>query len=341
MEMNNTCLNISPQLEKYYLPTMYGLEFILGFIGNISVIWGYMFCLKEWKCSNIYLFNLSITDLTFICTLPMLVAYYGRGNKWTFGQVMCILNRYILHTNMYTSILFLCCISFDRYLLVMRPLQLHSFQKKWNAVIVCLGIWIFVTLELVPIFTFLQINTDNSTDHESILRCLDYASSGDASRNLIYSLYLTVFGFLAPLSVMLFFYIQTVRGLRKIQQQRTKIQVEKPLKLVILAIVIFLVFFTPYHIMRNVRIASRIENNRMSECGKLVVKAVYAITRPIAFLNSITNPIFYFMLGDKFRELFFNKLKSIFFRKPVSSNQNEDSSTRPTGLNTCSEAIIL
>ncbi|XP_072329551.1 succinate receptor 1-like [Scyliorhinus torazame] len=310
---------------------MYGIEFILGLIGNLSVIWGYIFCLKDWKCSNIYLFNLSISDLTFICTLPMLVAYYGKGNEWTFGQVMCVLNRYILHTNMYTSILFLCCISFDRYLLVMRPLKLHSFQKKGNVIIICLGIWTFVTVELVPIFVFIHADAINSTESDSFLKCLDYASSGDATRNLIYSMFLTVFGFLIPLSAMLFFYMETARGLKKIQQQRTKIQVEKPLTLVILAIVIFLIFFTPYHLMRNVRIASRLKNNGLSECGKLGVKAAYTITRPIAFLNSITNPIFYFLLGDRFRELFFNKLKSIFFRNPGVSNQNEESTTRPIG----------
>ncbi|XP_038671368.1 succinate receptor 1-like [Scyliorhinus canicula] len=312
MEMNNTCLDINPQLEKYYLPTMYGIEFILGLIGNLSVIWGYIFCLKDWSCSNIYLFNLSLTDLTFIFTLPMLVVYYGKGNVWMSGQVMCVVNRYILHANMYTSILFLCCISFDRYLLVMRPLKSHFFQKKWNAIVICLGIWMFVTLELVPIFVFIKDNDTNGTD---MADCLDYASSGHAFRNLMYSLFLTAFGFLIPLGIMLFFCIQTAHGLKKIQEQRTKIQVEKPLTLVILAIVIFLIFFTPYHLMRNVRIASRMKNNGLSECSKLGVKAAYAITRPIAFLNSITNPIFYFLLGDKFRELFFNKLKSIFLRK--------------------------
>ncbi|XP_067898794.1 succinate receptor 1-like isoform X1 [Heterodontus francisci] len=341
MEMNDTCLNINPQLEKYYLPTMYGMEFILGLVGNLSVIWGYIFCLKEWKCSNIYLFNLSITDLILICTIPMLVVYYGKGNKWTFGQVTCVLNRYILHTNLYTNILFLSCISFDRYLLVMSPLKLHFFQKKWNAIVICVGIWIFVTLELVPIFIFIEADHINTTSNKSLLLCLDYASSGNASDNLIYSMYLTVFGFLLPLCIMLFFYIQTARGLKKIQQQRTKIQVEKPLTLIILAIVIFLMFFTPYHIMRNVRIASRMENNSMSECAKLTVKALYAISRPIAFLNSITNPIFYFMLGDRFREQFFNKLKTIFLRNSETTYQKEDSTTKPTGLNTGSEEIIL
>ncbi|XP_072427828.1 succinate receptor 1-like [Chiloscyllium punctatum] len=333
--MNHACLDINPQLEKYYLPTMYAIEFLLGLVGNLSVIWGYLFCLKEWKCSNIYLFNLSVTDLTFICTLPMLVVYYAKGNEWVFGDSMCTLNRYILHANMYISILFLTCISIDRYLLVVSPVKLHRFQKKWNAVVICLSIWVFVTLELVPLFIFIDVHTINTTDNKFSFQCLDYASSGNSSQSLIYSMCLTVSGYLLPLCVMFFFYIQTARSLKKIMQQRTKVQVEKPLTLVILAIVIFLILFTPYHIMRNVRIASRVENSTMSECSKLAVKALYTITRPIAFLNSITNPIFYFMLGDKFREQFFSRLRSIFLRKPEVTNQKEEGFSRPTGLNKC------
>uniref|UniRef100_UPI00398EAE93 succinate receptor 1-like n=1 Tax=Pristiophorus japonicus TaxID=55135 RepID=UPI00398EAE93 len=341
MTVNTTCWDINPQLEKYYLPTMYALEFIFGLIGNVSVIWGYIFCLKEWKCSNIYLFNLSISDLIVICTLPMLIAYYGNCNRWTFGLVMCELNRFVLHANMYASILFLSCISFDRYLLVRNPLKCHLFQKKLNAIIICGSIWVFVALELIPIFRFISADNSTSTENESFLQCTDYASSGNASRNLIYSMYLTVFGFLLPLCVMLTFYIRTAHALKELRQQRTKIQVEKPLTLVILAIAIFLTLFTPYHIMRNVRIASRIENINMSKCVKLGVKAFYAVTRPIAFLNSVTNPIFYFMLGDRFRELFFNKLKDIFLRKLKVPNQKEDSSTRHTGPNTGSDATII
>ncbi|XP_067850694.1 succinate receptor 1-like [Heptranchias perlo] len=331
MAMNNTCSDINPQLEKYYLSTMYAMQFFFGLVGNLSVIWGYIFCLKEWKCSNIYLFNLSITDLTFICTLPMLVVYYGSGNRWTFGPVMCALNRYILHTNMYTSILFLTCISFDRYLLVRNPLKLHSFQKKCNAVIICVSIWVFVTLELVPIFTFISADDISSTDNNTFVQCSDFASSGNASRNLIYSMYLTVFGFFLPYCIMSIFYIQTARALKKIKQQRTKIRVEKPLTLVILAIGIFITFFTPYHIMRNVRLASRMKGVSMSECGKLVVKAVYSLTRPIAFLNSVTNPVFYFMLGDNFREQFFNKLKATFLRKPELSDRKKPAPPDPLG----------
>ncbi|KAG9343482.1 hypothetical protein JZ751_013648 [Albula glossodonta] len=44
---------------------MYSLEFCLGFLGDLPVILGYIFCLKEWKSTDIYLFNLAVSDLLF------------------------------------------------------------------------------------------------------------------------------------------------------------------------------------------------------------------------------------------------------------------------------------
>ncbi|XP_051874313.1 succinate receptor 1-like [Pristis pectinata] len=332
MAMYNSCLDINPQLEKYYLPTVYGIQFILGLLANLTVIWAYLFCLKEWKCCNIYLFNLSISDLIFTCSLPLLISYYSSGNQWGYSVLTCQINKYILHFNMYGSILFLTCISWDRYHLVRHPLKVHCMQKKVNAVFICLSIWVFVTLELLPIYTFFDDDSYNNTGNGDF-ECSDYASSGKALANLFYSLYLTVAGFFIPLCIMLFTYIRTVGSLKKMKRETSKIQINKPLRMVILAIGIFIVLFTPYHIMRNVRIVSRLEGVRMSVCGKLAVKAIYTITRPLAFLNSVINPVFYFMMGDKFREQIVNKLQKIFLRKPGASNKKEEGLSKSIGFN--------
>ncbi|XP_067825471.1 succinate receptor 1-like [Heptranchias perlo] len=309
--MNETCSNINDALDAYYVPTMYAIEFILGLIGNVTVICGYIFCLKEWKCSNIYLFNLSISDLVFICTLPMFVVYYGNGKKWVFGDLLCKLNRYILYTNMYLSVLFLACISIDRYLLVSNPLKLHVFQRKKTAIFICIALWIFVTLEVVPMLTFIGPDGVRAHDNSTITKCVDYASSGNATHNLIYNVYLTIFGFLLPMCIMGIFCMKTARRLKILSQERNRNNtLEKPLTLVILAIVIFSVFFTPYHIMRNVRMVSRLDNIGFSRCTVLCIKAAYTITRPLAFVSTITDPILYFLFGDKFRETVMNSIKS-------------------------------
>ncbi|NWJ09288.1 SUCR1 protein, partial [Crypturellus undulatus] len=305
------CLHINTFLEKYYLSTMYSLEFILGLIGNTIVVFGYIFCLKNWKSGNIYLFNLSLSDLLFLCTLPVLVKSYS--TQWA-NETFCRSNRFLLHANLYTSILFLTFISIDRYLLMKYPFREHFLQKRRTAVIVSVALWVWVILELLPLMHFLGPNTAVNNS-----KCLDYASSGDPAKSIIYSMFLTVLGFLIPLCVMCFFYVKMVIFLKNRNEQHNSfLTLEKPLSLVILAMVIFSLLFTPYHVMRNVRLASRIPALRVPACTQHIISAVYIVTRPIAFLNSAINPVFYFLMGDHFREMLMAKVRQVLFSKRAS-----------------------
>nr|XP_033815040.1 succinate receptor 1 [Geotrypetes seraphini] len=307
MDGNNTedsCVKVDQLLEKYYLSILYTFEFILGMAGNSIVICGYIFCMKKWSTGNIYLFNLCLSDLAFLCTLPMLVESYSHEH-WIYGDIMCKANRYLLHANLYTSILFLTFISIDRYMLIKHPFKEHLLQKKHLAIIISVAIWIIVTIEILPILTFIG---PNNTHNDG--KCGNYAGSGNPYQSLAFSLCLTFLGFLIPMCVMCFFYMKMVIVLRKRNEQlTTTVPLEKPLMLVILAMIIFSCLFTPYHIMRNVRIASRMESWKTSECTKIIINSVYIISRPLAFMNSVINPVFYFLMGDNFREMLITKVR--------------------------------
>ncbi|NXR91133.1 SUCR1 protein, partial [Hypocryptadius cinnamomeus] len=309
--VNETCdyFLTNRVLEKYYLSTMYSLEFIIGAIGNTIVVFGYIFCLKKWKSGNIYLFNLSISDLLFLCTLPILVNSYSK-DQWAKESTLCHSNRFLLHANLYSSILFLTVISVDRYMLMRHPFRDHILQQRRTALMVSVAIWIGVILELLPLLYFLEPLTVANN-----YKCLDYASSGDPKKNLVYSMFLTVFGFLIPLLTMCCFYVKMVRFLQNRSEQiRSALTLEKPLALVILTVVFFCLLYTPYHVMRNVRIASRMPALNVSDCTQGIITTIYIITRPFAFLNSAINPVFYFLMGDHFREMLMAKTRQLLGR---------------------------
>ncbi|XP_041120797.1 succinate receptor 1-like [Polyodon spathula] len=306
---NNTasdCTGTAIILENYYLPTMYSIEFILGLVGNVIVICGYIFCLKDWKSGNIYLFNLALSDLIFLCTLPRLAVAYARNSNMVSIRFFCLSNRYILHLNLYSSILFLTWISIDRYLLLKFPMRQHLLQRRSAAICICILIWVLVTLQIVPILTFINANKNDT--------CYDYASSGDPFKSLIYSLSLTVTGYLIPLTVLSIFYVKIATFLKiKDRQFQRDMLFQRPRALVFLAVGIFLFLLTPYHIMRNVRIALRMRTG-YTKCTETLINSLYIITRPIAFLHSVINPVFYFLLGDHFREALLKKIRAVFER---------------------------
>ncbi|XP_008104363.1 succinate receptor 1 [Anolis carolinensis] len=311
MDVNDSreCPGISNALEMHFLTTMYALEFIFGIIGNSIVVFGHIFCFKTWKSGNIYLFNLTLSDFAFLCTLPILVSSYSKGT-WTYDITWCQANRFLLHANLYTSILFLSFISFDRYLLMKYPFRNHFLQKRSTATVFSIAVWVLVILELSPMFIFISVQ-----NKEKQTLCTDYASSGKPVESLIYSMILTIIGFLVPLYVMWFFYMKTHAFLKSHRSQFSGgLTYEKPLTLVMMAVAVFSVLFTPYHIMRNIRIASRMEFWKLSPCAMDAINVIYIFTRPVAFLNSVINPLFYFLMGDHFREMLMNKVRHFFKR---------------------------
>ncbi|KAM4694357.1 succinate receptor 1 [Discoglossus pictus] len=299
-----TCLKVDNLLEKYYLSIVYSLEFFFGVLGNGIVMFGYIFCMKKWTTGSIYLFNLCLSDFAFLCTLPMLIEGYA-NEHWIFGHIFCKSNRYLLHENLYSSILFLTFISIDRYMIIKYPFKEHVLQRNSTGVIISIGIWIVVTLEILPILIFIGPEKDGNKT-----QCLSYGSSGNASHSLIYSICLTITGFIIPLCLMCYFYVKMVSFLKNRNEHlTTSFSLEKPLTLVALAVIVFSVLFTPYHVMRNIRIASQTGLWKLSNCSISIINSIYIITRPVAFLNSVINPVFYFLMGDHFREMLIARIR--------------------------------
>ncbi|XP_051779946.1 succinate receptor 1-like [Erpetoichthys calabaricus] len=324
---NQTILNISLQtidvpcseidkiINAYYVPTIYSCTFILGATLNFAAIIVYLFALKKWTRSNIFLFNLLLADLLYICNLPFLISYYANKGIWYFGEFYCKLVRYFFHATLYTSILFLGCVSMDRYFLIAHPVKSAEIFKKWHAALISLTIWIVVTLELLPMFYLI---TTESISNSTELKCLDYASSGDVEMTFIFSMTLTFTGFFIPYCILVFSYILVARVLNDMKRRfQHSDKVGKPLTLIVFAMALFSASFIPYHIMRNARIAVRMFYTSNS-CPTIIFRALYNATRPFSSLNSCLNPVFYFLVGDKFRD----KLFSLLCKRQKSSCKN-------------------
>ncbi|XP_034024842.1 succinate receptor 1-like [Thalassophryne amazonica] len=300
------CSNLNNLLERYYLSPFYGLEFCFGFPGNLLVVLGYIFCLRKWQSTNIYLFSLAVSDLIFLSTLPKLSYHYGAGQSETSPYV-CIVNRYLLHVNLYSSILFMVWISMDRFLLIRHPTRNHFLLRPQAALIVTGLSWVAINVEVAPLISLMV--HDLRTGNRSI--CQDFTSlTGDISL-LGYSLGLTLTGYVMPLLVLCFSshqIAQILHAQERALEHSTK-SYKRPLRVVTAAAAMFLVLYTPYHVMRNVRIASREILVGLESCTMIYIEVVYIVTRPIAFLHSVINPVFYFFMGDKFRELLLAKLR--------------------------------
>lgn len=295
-------------LEKYFLSPLYGIEFCIGFPGNLLVVLGYILCLPEWQSYNIYLFNLAVSDLIFLCTLPHL-SYLYANNQSVTNPYVCVTNRYILHVNLYSSILFMVWLSMDRFLLIRHPTRNHYLLKPQTALIVTGLSWLAVNVEVAPMIALMV--QDLQRGNWSL--CEDFASLKGDINTLDYSLGLTLTGYILPLFGLCGFSYQIAHLLRVQERalQRRTTSFRRPLRVVASAAAMFLVLYTPYHVVRNIRIASCQVWTGLELCTKMYIEGLYIMTRPLAFLHSVINPVFYFLMGDKFRELLFAKLRKL------------------------------
>ncbi|XP_028429750.1 succinate receptor 1-like [Perca flavescens] len=300
------CTKIPDMLLRYFLSPSYGIEFCIGFPGNFVVVLGYIFCLQQWQSCNIYLFSLAVSDLIFLCTLPRLAYLYANDQSET-SPYACIINRYVLHVNLYTSILFMVLLSMDRFLLIRYPTRNHYLLRPQSALIVTGLSWLAVNVEVAPMISLMIDDLQGG----NWSRCRDFASLEGDINTLGYSLGLTLIGYLLPVLGLCGFSYQIAHLLRvqeRAVQNRTT-SYKRPLRVVVMAAVMFLVLYTPFHVLRNVRIASN--EAWAGLCTKMYIQGLYILTRPWAYLHSVIGPVFYFLMGDKFRELLFAKLRKL------------------------------
>lgn len=174
--------------------------------------------------------------------------------------------------------------------------------------------WLAVNVEVAPMIALMIQDLQS----RNFRRCRDFASLKGDVNTFSYSLGLTFTGYILPLLGLCSFSCK-IAHLLHVQEralQRKTTSFKRPLKLVVSAAVMFLVFYTPYHVVRNIRIASWQGWAGLKLCTKMYIEGLYILTRPVAFLHSVINPVFYFLIGDKFRELLFAKLRKLVSRTP-------------------------
>ncbi|XP_047673797.1 succinate receptor 1-like [Tachysurus fulvidraco] len=292
----SNCSEIPKLLLKYYVSPVYAVEFAAGFLGNLFVILGYVFCLPSWKSTNVYMFNLAISDFVCLGTLPLLS--YNYSNDQQLRPVGCVVVRYILHVNLYTSIIFMAWVGVDRSLLVWYP-QRNHFLLTWKAsLFISFLNWIWVTLELTPFFVFII----NDLKESNWTNCKDFASMSHPAQVLTYNLLLTTVAYVLPLLTLHLFSSRMVSLLKK-REEVLGTSFRKPMSIVKAATVMLFVLYMPFHLMRIVRLASRLPGLGLLQCTQDYIEAAYIITRPIAFAHSVINPVFYVLMTDRFREL--------------------------------------
>ncbi|KAG9469480.1 P2Y purinoceptor 2-like [Eleutherodactylus coqui] len=282
---------------KYVLlPVSYGIVFCLGFILNVLALYIFLFRIKPWNASTTYMFNLAISDMMYVISLPLLIYYYSQGDDWPFGVVLCKLVKFLFYTNLYCSIFFLLCISVHRFLGICYPMKSLGWLKVRNARIVSAVVWLVVAAFQSPILYF--VTTSVNGEHTT---CHDTSSKDLFDTFVVYSSVNLALLFCVPFVVILVCYVLMARALLRPSTATSQASnfKRKSIKTIIIVLLVFIICFLPFHVNRTLYYYFR---KLDLDCYILnAINIAYKVTRPLASANSCFDPILYFLAGQTVR----------------------------------------
>ncbi|XP_042546446.1 P2Y purinoceptor 6 isoform X2 [Dipodomys spectabilis] len=329
MEWNNDtiqALNLPPTTCVYQedfkwllLPPVYSVVLAAGLPLNICVIAQIFASRRALTRTAVYTLNLALADLLYACSLPLLIYNYAQRDHWPFGDLTCRLVRFLFYANLHGSILFLTCISFQRYLGICHPLApWHKHGGRRAAWLVCGAVWLVVTAQCLPTAVFAATGTQRNRTV-----CYDLSPPALATRYLPYGMALTVIGFLLPFAALLACYCLLARRLCRHDGPAGPVARERRGKAARMAVVVaavFVISFLPFHITKTAYLAVR--STPGVSCPVLEAFATaYKGTRPFASANSVLDPILFYFTQQKFRRRpheLLQKLTAKWQRQPPS-----------------------
>ncbi|XP_035975379.2 P2Y purinoceptor 6 [Halichoerus grypus] len=286
--------------KRLLLPPVYSVVLVAGLPLNACVIAQICTSRRALTRTAVYTLNLALADLLYACSLPLLIYNYAQGDHWPFGDLACRLVRFLFYANLHGSILFLTCISFQRYLGICYPLApWHKRGGRRTAWLVCGAVWLAVTTQCLPTALFAATGIQRNRTV-----CYDLSPPALATRYLPYGMALTVIGFLLPFIALLACYCRLARRLCRPDGPVGPVARERRGKAARMALVVaaaFAISFLPFHVTKTAYLAVR--STAGVPCPVLeAFAAAYKGTRPFASANSVLDPILFYFTQKKFRQ---------------------------------------
>ncbi|KAM4745825.1 proteinase-activated receptor 1 [Anableps anableps] len=273
------------RLATTFVPTVYTLVFIISVPLNLLAMVMFVHRIRPRKPAVIYMLNLACADLLFGLLLPFKIAYHYNGNNWIYGSFMCRLVTAAFHCNMYCSVLLIMCISVDRFLAVVYPMNSLMWRSPQTASTICAAMWLLSLGGVSPLLI------SGQTQHLSdlgITTCHDVQDVETLQSYYLYffPIYSSIFFFI-PLVFTVVCYARVIQALAAANVESCS----KKTRAIVMAVVVLLVFvvcFTPTNIILMIHY---VQISHSSSDGSY---QAYLLSMCIGSLSCCLDPLLYY-----------------------------------------------
>ncbi|NXS64163.1 PAR2 protein, partial [Brachypteracias leptosomus] len=227
-------------------------------------------------------------------------AYHVNGNNWLFGEGLCKVLVGFFYGNMYCSILFMTCLSVQRYWVVVNPI-VHSRKKSEIALGISLAMWILILLATIPLYL---VNQTVYISNLNITTCHDVLPENVLAHDMFsYFLSLAIGLFLIPALLTAVAYILMIKTLNaSISDVSTGKKRKRAIKLIIAVLSMYVICFTPSNVVLVVHYLL------LKTYNQSYLYVSYITVLCLSTLNSCIDPFIYYYVSKDFRDNLKNAL---------------------------------
>ena len=315
---------LGPDLEErpeaIAVPIVFAIIFLVGVIGNSTLIFTVLRNKSMRNTPNIFVVSLSIGDLLLLLfSVPFSSTFYTI-TSWPYGAFMCSFNEYMQTLSLGVSVFTLTALSGDRYIAIVHPMSKHTGKPTMITTVTVVCIWILAIVLAIPDGVTSRIEyhptiplPGNANTTNLIAICIHYPTDFPLWYTKGHSMFRFFVFFLIPLVIIGLFYVlmaqililssrempcETTKNSIMNQQQKRQIEARiKVAKVVLSFVLIFIICWLPRHIFILWYHYSSEEFNMFWHVFKITS---FCLT----YIYSCVNPYALYFLSSQFRKYY-------------------------------------
>ncbi|CAB1438418.1 unnamed protein product [Pleuronectes platessa] len=231
----------------------------------------------------------TVYTLVFIISVPLnlaaVIAYHYHGNNWIYGSFMCGVVTAAFYCNMYCSVLLITCISIDRFLAVVYPMNSLTWRSPQTASAVCAAMWLLALGGVCPLLVSGQTVYLPDLD---ITTCHDVLDVEQLQAYYLYffPIYSSVFFFI-PLVFTVVCYVRIIQALAETNVENRS-RKTRAVVMAAVVLVVFVVCFTPTNILLMVHYV------QVSHSSSDDSYQAYLLSLCVGSLSCCLDPVLYY-----------------------------------------------
>ncbi|XP_016947889.1 neuropeptide CCHamide-1 receptor [Drosophila biarmipes] len=298
--------------ETYIVPILFALIFVVGVLGNGTLIVVFLSVRQMRNVPNTYILSLALADLLVIVTTVPLASTVYTVEYWPYGSFLCSLSEFMKDVSIGVSVFTLTALSGDRYFAIVDPLRkfhAHGGGRRATRMTLATAVSIWLLAILCGLPALLGSNLKHlGINEKSIVICypypeewgINYAKSMVLLHFLVYyALPLVIIAVFYVLIALHLMYSASVPG--EIQGAVRQVRARRKVAVTVLAfVVIFGICFLPYHVFFLWFYFWPTAQEDYNAFWHVLRIVAYCMS----FANSCANPVALYFVSGAFRKHF-------------------------------------